>query len=258
MAVVDTPTPAPAGPHPHAATGWSGGRVVSVVLGSLAVVTAFALAVVGVAGLAWDATQRVDGYLASSTVAVDSPGYAVTSDRVELGTDAADWAGWQRSLIGTVRIRATGDDPARALFVGIARTSDVERYLAGVATSRVRRVDGRTVRYAQRAGSAPLTPPATQTFWVAAASGTGRQSVTWEPRAGDWTVVVMNADAGRPVAARADIGATVPALPWVAGGVLAGAVLLGVIGTVLIAVPLRRISRENAVRAVPPGGPGVP
>lgn len=219
-----------------------------MVIGSVLVLMSFVMVVTGTAGLAWNATQRVDGYLTSATVAVDSPGYAVTSDRVQLGSDAADW-GWQRSLIGKVRIRAEADDPARALFVGIARTADVDRYLGDVALSRIRDVHDRSVRYTQRAGGPPPTAPSAQTFWAVSATGTGRQSVTWEVTGGDWTVVVLNADGSRVVAARADVGATVPALPWVAAAVLAGGLLLAVLGIVLIAVPLRRISREHPARA---------
>lgn len=258
MAVVDTPVPTgpsqPPPPQPPAATGWSGGRIVSVVLGSLLVVLSFVFMVVGTAGLAWNATQRQDGYLTSAAVRVSSDGYAVTSDRVQLGSDTVDW-GWQRRLIGDVRVRAEATDAGRALFVGIGPTVDVDRYLSAVQTSRVRRVDGDTVRYVEHAGGAPVTAPTTQTFWVAQAAGTGRQSVEWTARSGDWTVVVMNAVASRPVSARVDVGATVPALPWVAGGLLVGGLLVAVAGVLLIAVPLHRISRGKP--AVPGAAVGV-
>ena len=56
----------------------------------------------------------------------------------------------------------------------------------------------------------------------------------------------MNSDASPGVSVTADAGATVPALGWIAGGLLvAGGVLL-IAGTVLIAVPVVRAHRRSA------------
>jgi hypothetical protein len=43
----------------------------------------------------------------------------------------------------------------------------------------------------------------------------------WKPANGSWTVVVMNADGQPGIDVRADLGARVPAVPWIAVGVLA-------------------------------------
>ena len=76
-------------------------------------------------------------------------------------------------------------------------------------------------------GGPPSAAPGTQDFWVASDSGPGARSVEWEPTDGTWTVVVMHAE-GRPgISIGADLGASMPALPWIAIGILiAGAVLL--------------------------------
>jgi hypothetical protein len=89
-------------------------------------------------------------------------------------------------------------------------------------------------------GGRPQSPPGTQDFWVASSSGPGARALTWDPADGSWTVVVMNAD-GRPgIDVSADLGARLPALGWIAVGlVLAGAVLL-VGGVILIAGSIRR------------------
>ena len=44
----------------------------------------------------------------------------------------------------------------------------------------------------------------------------------------NWMVVVMNRDATPSLTVRASAGATVPALPWIAAGLLGGGVLLAV------------------------------
>ena len=49
----------------------------------------------------------------------------------------------------------------------------------------------------------------------------------WDPKKGSWTVVVMNADARPGIDVGADLGARMPAVPWIAIGLLAsGAVFL--------------------------------
>ena len=71
-------------------------------------------------------------------------------------------------------------------------------------------------------------------------------AVTWEVEGGQWTIVAMNADAGRRVVLDADVGAKVG---WLLG-VGIGLVVLGLLffagGVVLIVVAGRRASRPPA------------
>jgi len=227
-------------------SGWTGGRVVSVVAGSLLGLIVLALVAAGVAGLVWNGTQRDDRYLTSSTVAFHSGGYAVSGDRVRVGGDV-DW-GWQDNLLGKVRVRVTPADPARPIFVGIAATGDVLRYLSGVAWSRVQRIGDSHVEYTDISGGAAPGLPAATPIWQAQAQGTGTQAVTWRVQGGDWSVVVMNADSSRGIAFRADAGATVPWLLWVGIGTLVLAVLLATASIALITIPVRRVGREQRER----------
>ena len=89
-------------------------------------------------------------------------------------------------------------------------------------------------------GGAPTTAPAEQLFWAASAAGNGTQQMTWTTTDGRWVVVVMNADATRPVVADLSLGATAPGLRWVWIGqyVAAGMNLIG--GAVLVLLALRR------------------
>jgi hypothetical protein len=117
----------------------AGWRVVSVVAGSLLGLIALGLVAAGVAGLVWNGTQRDDGYLTSSTIQLHGTGYAVSGDRVRIGAGDVDTA-WQGRVLGKVRIRVTPADPNKPIFVGIAPSGDVVRYLSGVAWSRVQRI----------------------------------------------------------------------------------------------------------------------
>ena len=79
-------------------------------------------------------------------------------------------------------------------------------------------------------------------IWTAQAAGPGTQTLTWAARSGDWMVVAMNADGSRPVSLQVNVAATLPALPWIAAGLLIGGVIFLIGGVLLIAIPLRRVS----------------
>ena len=69
--------------------------------------------------------------------------------------------------------------------------------------------------------------------------------VTQESFKGKWSVVVMNAD-GRPgIAMGADLGAKVPALPWIGIGLLVGGALV-LAGGVFLVVDTFRSNRTTA------------
>jgi hypothetical protein len=63
--------------------------------------------------------------------------------------------------------------------------------------------------------------------------------VVWKPTKGSWTVVVMNADARPGVDVRADLGARMPAVLWIAVGLLAAGAVLLAGGGLLIAGAIR-------------------
>jgi len=60
--------------------------------------------------------------------------------------------------------------------------------------------------------------------------------LTWKPKDGTWTVVVMNADASRGVDARVDVGVHVNYLWWIVGGLLGAVVALWIETTAISAV----------------------
>lgn len=146
-------------------------------------------------------------------------------------------------MLDKVRIRATPADPRSAVFVGIGPTADVTRYLTGVRHAVITdfgRSGSRII-----GGTGPASAPASERFWVASTSGPGARTLLWNSAKGEWTVVVMNAD-GRPgIDVRADAGATMPALLWIAVGMLAagGVSLIG--GGLLIGGAVRRASRAR-------------
>ena len=224
---------------------WTVARIASLVIGAVLVLSALGLLGAGGTALWADRTQRDDGYVTSGTHAFSTSGSALATVSTELGSAGFGWL-YSPGLLDEVRIRATPVAPRTPVFVGIGQSSDVERYLAGVGHTVITEFWGEETKSVS--GGAPRSAPGTKDFWVASTTGRGTRTLVWEPQDGSWTVVVMNAD-GRPgIDVGAELGARLPALPWVALGVLvAGGVLL-VGGGLLIAGAIRgRRASEPAI-----------
>jgi hypothetical protein len=231
------PTPPPSGSH------WGAGRVIAVVIGSMMAMTSLGLLAGGLALKIGESVVRDDaGYLMSSTKTYDSPGLAVTSQNIDLNSGSANFDVASRWL-GTVRIEAQSRT-ADGVFVGIAPTSDADAYLDGVAHTTVTDPSGDhgRPRTTYVDGTTTALRPTDETFWVASASGSGKQVVTWDPEDGDWTIVVMNTDGTAPVRARVSAGAEVPILDTVVIGLLVAGVVLLALAVLVLVLAIRRRS----------------
>jgi hypothetical protein len=186
-----------------------------------------------------------------------------TARRVAAGAAGTDWV--VDNLIGRVRLQVTSTDPGVELFAGVAPSSAVHSYLAGVGQRQLGDIGPGTGGTGWSMGSSggmdpgtmtdvpggpPATPPADQDMWVAQASGSGTHSLEWTPAAGNWTVVIMRADGSADVATTLAVAATVPRLAEAAWGLLGGGAVLLAVGGLLVALALRR--------AQAPGTPPVP
>ncbi|MCW2531403.1 MAG: hypothetical protein JWP62_973 [Blastococcus sp.] len=252
----DSPTASTSGAPQHP---WTAGRVVSLVLGALLLLTSTGLLAAG-GGLLWaDQTQREDGWLTSQADSVSTARYALVSDDVTLDAAGTDWV--VDNLIGRVSLQITSTDPGVELFAGVAPSSAVHSYLAGVGQRQLGDIGPGTGGTGSGGGmdpgtmtdvpgGPPATPPADQDMWVAQTSGSGTQSLEWTPAAGNWTVVVMRADGAAGVATTLAVAATVPGLTVAGWGLLGGGAVLLAVGGLLVVLALRR--------AQAPGTPPVP
>jgi len=241
LAVAEGPPPAPSGPPRR--PGWTAGRIVSVVLGSLLLVGGVGAAAGGIALLAADRAGRdAEGFIGGPLRQYTSGGYALVFDPVELrdGAGGIDLG----AVLGDLRIRAAGRDP-EGVFVGIGPAADVAGYLGAVDRDRLADIgDGGHAVQVHIAGGPPAGPPAAQPFWAASAAGTGEQRLVWRAADGRWSVVVMNADGGRPVVADLSAAATAPELRWVWVGLLTGAGIALLAGALLVAFAVPRADQR--------------
>jgi hypothetical protein len=234
----ESPAAVPPRPEPAAgSSGWTAGRITALVIGALLGLVSLGLLGAGGTALWVDRTQRDAGFVTTDVHEFSTSRSALATEPTHLGSVGTGWL-YAPALLGEVRIRVTPRTPGSALFVGIGPSADVDRYFAGVNHTVITEFWGDSVQNV--GGGAPGSPPATQDFWVASATGTGPQTLEWNPGNGSWSVVVMHAD-GRPgIGVGADLGARMPALLWIAIGVLIAGAVFAAGGALLIAGAIRR------------------
>jgi hypothetical protein len=230
-----------------------GGQIAMIVIGALAALVGLGL-LAGAVAVAAAGHDRSGGFLTTGQATVASRSYAVTVPDVGIDIRGPDQA-YAREILGTVRIRATSADPGVPIFVGIARTADADRYLRGVGHSAIADldVDPVAIEYVEQAGGAPASTPGKQTFWDRSDSGTGTRTLDWDVAAGDWTVVVMNADSSQGVRADVDLGGTLPVLRGVTIGLFVGGGVLLAGGLLLVVLPLATRRRPTRPARTYPG-----
>jgi hypothetical protein len=215
--------------HPKKRTGLTIGAWLAVVLGAVVVAA-------GVTGIWADTSKRGDnGYFSANSHSYRTHTRAIATESIKVGSYVPTW------LAGKVRLDVAGDKP---LFVGIAPRATVDAYLARVEHTEATDLgfDPFQVTYVDQKGTVDPGAPAGEPFWAAAASGTS-SPLKWTLRSGTWSIVVMNADGSRGVAATVGVGVKVPALLWVAIGLT----LFG--GALLAAGGLMFAARSRSYRA---------
>jgi hypothetical protein len=208
----------------------TGGRLAAVIGGATALTLAVLLALAGT-GLLWADSRKDDGYFSTTHERLTTTSYAIATDDLEIEGDAVGDA-----LYGKVRLELDGAQP---VFAGIARTSDVDAYLAGSAHTTLSdlEIDPFRPEYRDALGTGAPGRPGDETFW-AAKSETG--TLTWDVEDGDWSVVLMNADGSKGVDARVSAGASVPFLDDLGYGLSIASLALLILGGALIGEALRR------------------
>ena len=193
--------------------------------------------------LLWGDAQKDDqGFLSTSRERFATSTYALATENLDIDTDGAGWF-LDRDRRGEIRLEVSSREP---VFVGIARSRDVAAYLRGTQHDLARDVSYSPfdADYRRVASDARPQKPAAQDFWAASASGTGTQAVTWDVEDGDWSVVVMNADASRGVDADVKAGAELPFLAALGWGALIAGLLALVIAATLAIVGMRAPQRR--------------
>ena len=221
-----------------------------VITGSLA--TLFAVGLLALGGLAFvgESEKDSDGYLSTDTHQFEAGTRALATENLDVDLDGGDWI-LDTNDLGKVRLQVESRDD-KPVFVGIARTSDVENYLQGVSHSTLTDVDTSPFEatYNNHGGDRRPAAPADSQIWVASEHGSGKQTLTWEIEDGDYSVVVMNADGSAGVDADVSTGANIPFLDEIAWSAVGTGGFVLLIGIALLVAGLRRPSNPSGTAPV--------
>ena len=241
--------------------GWSGevivmtGRTITVVAGVVAALVGVVL-IFGATGPVGE-YRDADGFYMSDPFTVARPPHAIVTGDIDLLRGRYDTLTEGSVVLAfvsepdDVRMQGVASGP-NALFMGIAPTSAVDEYLSGAAHDEI--IDWSAdlaaiidVEYTTHEGTGTPGPPGAETFWVTSVAGTGLQTLDWTIESGDWTAVIMNADASSGVSAELAFGAApsskFDAITWttLTVGIIA---LIG--GGLLVFLGLRNRGRDSA------------
>jgi hypothetical protein len=222
------------------------GRIIGLIFVGLLALISLGVIFAG-SVLAWVHESRgSDGFLSTSSERLSTPTAALTSAKVDINVGGI---GWFADHLGTIRIIATSTS-GKPVFIGIAPRRDVDAWLGTTGIDQIEDLQfepfSTTVK--RTPGTiAALQPPAKQTFWTVTSSGTTTQTLSWKVKAGDWAVVVANADGSPSVAVEARFGAKLSWLGPLSLGVIITGVVLFLISVVLTFVLLRGRGRREFV-----------
>jgi hypothetical protein len=211
-----------------------GARIAAIIASGVVALLSLGFLTAGGLLLWADSNKDDQGYISSGTDRYSTRTHALATDNLDFDLDGAESL-VDEGVFGELRVRAESND-GKPVFVGIARTSDVDDYLRGTSHAIVSDIDYSPFHadYDVRGGVGSPGAPGDQRFWAATAEGDSRQELTWDVEDGDWSVVVMNADGSAGVDAGVSAGASVTWLDeagWISLGT--GLFLLGIAGGLL-------------------------
>ena len=206
----------------------SKGKTALTVAGAIVLVLGALVVAAGGAAL-WQTGTSDGGYITSGAHRFDTTSHAIVTEGLKVDSDIPRW------LIARTRITATSSD-GKPVFLGVARTRDVDAYLANVSRSQIRNLEYGSFRvgYAKHAGTASPARPGSRSIWAASTSGTGEQQLNWRLRSGQWRVVLMNADGSSGVSADVKVGGTINHVVPVALGVTGGGLVILLLGVAVV------------------------
>lgn len=215
-----------------------------VVAGTIVGIIAVGLLLAGGAVLVVGYFAGTDGSFEGPAIGVSSDGYAVRTDQLSLGANPGAW--FPDGGAVRTRITAAPDTPDRPVFIGIASSEDIDRWLGEAAHSDVVAVgdDGET-EVEVVSGDATPAPAADQGFWEVSAMSSGETSLIWDHRFGDWELVVANEDGSAEVVATARGEVRLRLASQVGWTMVASSGVIGLVAAILLSTAFRHRRRRD-------------
>jgi hypothetical protein len=224
--------------------GWGVEKLLALFFGGVIALAGFGVLMGGVAlsstrGWLTDS----NGYINTRSVTLQTETYAIVQQNININIEPTMmWRPTQGDIV-TIRINAKSFSPSDEVFIGIASETDAYNYLKDVNYDRLVNMnwgwEGSTnalddPTYSRHPGTKQPNTPTSMSFWVKSVEGVGSQTLEWAPKAGDYWIVVMNADGSTGVDVTTQLGAKIPFLATISNILIAAGVVTLLIGILII------------------------
>ncbi|QGU08751.1 hypothetical protein COCCU_14305 (plasmid) [Corynebacterium occultum] len=233
---------------------------VLLVAGVLLTALGLGLTLGGAVLMSAESAQQDGQYLTLDPQRYQSTGHAITTPSLVLDPGESGTTGLPPlEELASIQVKVTPVVPDQAIFVGIGDASEVAAYLDDVPSAAIGGMtwtetgqlsgqwswnSGTDGQLQDIPGDRVPASPADQDFWAVSAMGTGTQEVTFDLQEGQWTLVVMNADATRPVWIDLQAGARTDLLNPVNPGLLITGLIALLLGLALLLLGTRGLGRD--------------
>ncbi len=234
----------------------SAGRIVLLIVGILFILISIGATFAGSAVI-WASRFHKDaeGFHVTDPLRINSGTYAVISDAIEFDEGASQALNWLG--LDKIKVEVENDDPSQSVFVGIARSRDIDAYLDDVKHDEITDVEifDSSFDYQRRTGAMQPEPPGTQDFWLEEAEGRGPQEIVFDIEEGDYTILAMNADASEGVDMEAVFGIKSSGVILLLGIVFTVIGILLLAGGVIMVIFGAKSPKGKETATVPPPPP---
>lgn len=226
------------------------GKIILFIFGLIGLLTSMGFFFGGGAIILADNTIKdSDSFYSTRTIQIESGTYAVVTGSADIYLGGK----WDWGSLATFKVAGSNNDPAEQIFIGIARTSDIDAYLNGVEYSEITRFSmfPDNLSYSNHSGVVVPGAPVDQSFWTASSYGAGTETLEWDVESGRYSLLLMNGDGSEGIDLDVEFGLKIP---WLIG-VGIGLLLMGLIGIiisiVLIFLAFRSSPNRNMSTPVP-------
>lgn len=203
---------------------------------------------IGGGAITWShvALRDSEGFYSTKTNQLESDAHAIVSEPANIDLGAA-WF-WPWGNLATIKVEGSSADPSQETFIGVAEARDLDTYLTDVRYDEmqdpnINRTRTLTWNYREHRGDSVPGVPSEETFWIESAYGPGSQSIEWDLESGSYSLVLMNNDGSAGLDIGTIVSIRVPSLFGVSIGLLAGGLLVSILGSVMVSHSVRRRSR---------------
>ena len=227
-------------------TGNGFGKAVAILLGGFFILIAIPVlfgggALMGVTGI----FDQGGGYIGVNNINMETNTQMLVAKEMDINygdfNGPTNWV-WEPKMSDLVTIKINAEsNKGGNVFIGIVDASDGYAALGNSAYDQITQIytgehwrQTPYIEYRYHPGDNITTSPTDLNIWVAEASGSGEQTLTWSPEAGNYWLVVMNENGAANVDVNVGASVKMPILNTIGNGLFVGGLVLLALGVAIV------------------------